>query len=56
MREVFAGVEIEVRYDARRVEFAASAPDPVAIVEGYWFAWLAFHPDSSVFVADSATR
>lgn len=56
VREVFAGLEIEVRYDARRVEFEARAPDPVAIVEGYWFAWLAFHPDSSVFVAEPATR
>lgn len=52
VREVFAGLEIEVRYDARRVEFEVRAPDSVAIVEGYWFAWLAFHPDSSVFVAE----
>lgn len=53
VREVFAGLDIEVRYDARRGEFEVSAPDPVAIIEGYWFAWLAFHPDSSVFVAKS---
>ena len=53
VREVFAGLDIEVRYDARRGEFEVSAPDPIAVIEGYWFAWLAFHPDSSVFVAES---
>lgn len=51
VREVFAGLEIEVRYDARRGEFKVEAPGPIAVIEGYWFAWLAFHPDSSVFVA-----
>jgi hypothetical protein len=51
VREVFAGLDIEVRYDAQQIEFEVRAPDSVAIVEGYWFAWLAFHPESSVFVA-----
>jgi hypothetical protein len=56
VREVFAGFAIEVRYAADRGEFEVSAPDPVAVIEGYWFAWLAFHPDSSVFVATPDDR
>ena len=51
MDEHFAGFAVEVLYDAGRAEFEVSAPEPVAVIEGYWFAWLAFHPDSSVFVA-----
>jgi hypothetical protein len=53
VRETFAGLDIEVRYDAGRGEFEVAAPNSVSVIEGYWFAWLAFHPDSSVFVAES---
>lgn len=52
VEEHFAGFDVEVLYDASRAEFEVSAPEPIAVIEGYWFAWLAFHPDSSVFVAD----
>ena len=54
--ERFGGHKIEVGYDAAWAEFDVSAPGPVAVVEGYWFAWLAFHPDSEVFVAIQPTR
>jgi hypothetical protein len=54
--EWFGGHKVEVGYDAARAEFDVSAPGPVAVVEGYWFAWLAFHPDSEVFVAIQPTR
>ena len=52
----FGGHKVEVGYDAARAEFDVSAPGPVAVVEGYGFAWLAFHPDSEVFVAIQPTR
>lgn len=51
VQETFAGAEVEVRYDAKRSEFSAKAPDAIDVIEGFWFAWMAFHPDSSVFVA-----
>ncbi len=54
VREEFAGVEVEVLYDPERFEFTARAPEPIEAVQGYWFAWMAFHPESSVFVAPEA--
>lgn len=53
VREPFAGVEVEVLYDAARAEFTARAPEPVEIIEGFWFAWMAFHPESTIFEAPS---
>ncbi|MFT5443175.1 MAG: hypothetical protein ACI8W3_002221 [Myxococcota bacterium] len=50
--ESFAGIEVEVGYDQARTEFSVVAPDEAEIIEGYWFAWMAFHPGSSVFVAE----
>jgi hypothetical protein len=32
-----------------RESFSVEAPPDVEVVEGYWFAWMAFHPESSVF-------
>ncbi len=53
MRERFEGFEVSVSYDAEAEEFSVQAPDSVEVIEGYWFAWQAFHPDSSVFAADA---
>ncbi len=49
--EDFAGRRIVVSYDARRAVFEVAAPEDVEIIEGYWFAWAAFHPDTTVFEA-----
>ena len=42
---------MSVRLDPETETFAVEAPAPVEVIEGYWFAWAAFHPDTSVFVA-----
>jgi len=51
VQEMFDGDAIAVSYDAKRKVFDAQAPKSVDVIEGYWFAWMAFHPGSSVFVA-----
>jgi hypothetical protein len=45
------GVEITITYSPDLAEFHASVPAQFEVIQGYWFAWLAFHPDSTVFVA-----
>jgi hypothetical protein len=40
-----------VAYDPEAQVFEVEAPDAVEVIEGYWFAWIAFHPESSVFRA-----
>lgn len=54
VRERFAGRPVRVAYDEARQVFAVGAPDEVEVVEGFWFAWMAFHPESSVFRAPRA--
>jgi len=49
--ERFADRDVTVGYDPERESFSVEAPREVEVVEGYWFAWMAFHPDSSVFIA-----
>jgi len=48
----FLGRRVEVHYDDRRRVFEVDAPPDVEVVEGFWFAWSSFHPDSTVFEAD----
>ena len=31
--------------------FDVAAPADLEVIEGFWFAWIAFHPDSDVFTA-----
>lgn len=45
-----AGRAIRVSYDPERQVFDAEAPSDVELIEGYWFAWAAFHPQTTVFV------
>lgn len=52
--EQFAGHPVRVAYDADTQVFEVTAPAAVEVIEGYWFAWSAFHPDTTVFTADSA--
>jgi hypothetical protein len=44
---------IRVAWDAKRGTFSVEAPSVVEVVESYWFAWAAFHPDTSVAGAQS---
>ena len=37
--------------DPDRQVFAVQAPPEVEAVEGFWFAWAAFHPETSVYTA-----
>jgi hypothetical protein len=55
-----AGGRVEDRLDGRRVVvtydpesqvFDAEAPPELEVIEAYWFAWAAFHPETSVFSA-----
>lgn len=55
VRERFEGREVRIAFDPDGETFAAEAPDDVEIVEGYWFAWMAFHPKSSVFEAPKSS-
>jgi hypothetical protein len=49
--ETFAGVPVRVTYDEEMQVFGVDAPEALEVVEGFWFAWIAFHPKSSVFAA-----
>lgn len=51
VRDSFAGRDVVVAYDATDGSFRIEAPDEVEVIEGFWFAWAAFHPDGSVFEA-----
>ena len=45
--ETFAGRAVSVRFDAEARVFEVAAPTDVEVLEGYWFAWMAFHRDSN---------
>ena len=56
VRERFAGRDVEVEWDARSGVFHYRLPEEIEVVRGFWFAWMAFHPESSVYRASpSAT-
>lgn len=46
--ERFRGREIQVVWDAKTETFDVTAPEGVEVIEGFWFAWAAFHPETSV--------
>jgi hypothetical protein len=52
--EEFAGRHVRVSYDPEAQVFSVEAPDSVEVIEGFWFAWIAFHPKSSVFRAEGS--
>jgi hypothetical protein len=54
VRDRLAGREVAVAYDPDAQVFRVEAPPEVEVIEGFWFAWMAFHPESSVFVAGPA--
>jgi hypothetical protein len=51
VEERFAGRPVRVSFDSDAQVFGVVAPDPIEVVQGYWFAWSAFHPGTSVFVS-----
>lgn len=51
VEETFEGQRVLVAYDAESGTFRVKVPSPIEVVEGYWFAWMAFHPESEVFIA-----
>jgi hypothetical protein len=52
----FQGRRVAVAYDSDEQVFRGDAPEDLEIVEGYWFAWAAFHPTTTVFVATKNGR
>ncbi len=54
--ETFAGSPVSVAYDPDAQVFEVTAPERVEVVEGYWFAWTAFHPNTSVATVPEEAR
>jgi hypothetical protein len=54
MEERFGGHAVRVAWDSDSETFAVDAPEPVEVIEGYWFAWSTFHPDTSVATSGKA--
>ncbi len=51
VEEDFAGSTVVVSYDRAKQVFNAETVDDLEVIEGYWFAWAAFHPETSVFAS-----
>jgi len=49
VEESFLGHRVRIAYDPDRRVFDVEAPPQVEVVEGFWFAWSAFHPETTVF-------
>jgi hypothetical protein len=54
LRERLGDVQLEIRYDEERRQFEVEAPESVEVIQSYWFAWSAFHPETTVFVGPGA--
>lgn len=52
VEERFQGRTVRVAYDPDRLVFEVEAPPDVEVVEGFWFAWSTFHPDSTIYDAE----
>ena len=51
VEEPFLGRRVRIAYDVDRQVFDVEAPAEVEVIEGFWFAWTAFHPETSVYSA-----
>jgi hypothetical protein len=51
VEENFSELPVVIRYDAKAQTFDYDVPSEIEVVEGFWFAWMAFHPESSVFIS-----
>jgi hypothetical protein len=47
--EEFRGKRIRIAYDSETGTFSWDLPEGVELVESYWFAWKAFHPDTEIW-------
>jgi hypothetical protein len=56
IQEEFEGRGLTVSFDQEDGVFRVKAPPELEIVEGYWFAWAAFHPDTTVFIGSVKRR
>jgi hypothetical protein len=54
VEDTFEGHPVRVAYRAEERIFEFQAPQAVEVVEGFWFAWSAFHPETGVFTAGAA--
>jgi hypothetical protein len=51
VEESFEGHPVRIVFDAAAKTFAISAPAAIDVIEGFWFAWAAFHPETTVYTA-----
>ena len=53
MTDEFGGSRIEIRLDpaTRRVDARDALGNELTVIPAFWFAWMAFYPDSSVFTS-----
>ena len=56
VRERFGDHRVRVAYDPEQQVFEVDAPAEIEVVEGFWFAWAAFHPETSVFTSPAPER
>ena len=52
VRDRFAGHDVLIEYGGGEQGFVVEAPAVVEVIEGFWFAWMAFHPESSLYRAN----
>jgi hypothetical protein len=50
------GKKIVIRYDKQRGVFECDVPAGVTVTESYWFAWKAFHPDTTIWKDPGAVK
>ncbi len=51
VQDRFAGAAVRISLDRSVGSYEVEVPEAIEVIEGYWFAWAAFHPETSVFVA-----
>jgi len=49
LEDTVGGVPVRVRYDTGTGTFTWEIPDAATVVEAYWLAWKAFHPDTEIW-------
>jgi hypothetical protein len=50
--ENFEGHPVRISYDVKNKRFDVEAPPEIEVIEAYWFAWVAFHPETTVYEAE----
>ena len=54
VEEQVFGQPVRIGYDADTGLFDADVPEGIEVIRGFWFAWAAFHPDTTVFEGSDA--